>query len=110
MLYFFCTPPGLRMFWYPICTFSLALVGLVLRICVFCSLFCPSLGNALSLMPFHRPVFVVCVNCCACCISFQLPWTSSSALEYLKLSRYLAYRMTFLAYLLWPTVSPAGAP
>eukprot|EP00903_Cladosiphon_okamuranus_P009103 g8701.t1 len=34
----------------------------------------------------------------------QLPWTSSSALEYLKLSRYLAYRMTFLAYLLWPTV------
>ncbi|CAM9315553.1 unnamed protein product, partial [Hapterophycus canaliculatus] len=34
----------------------------------------------------------------------QLPWTSSSALEYLKLSRYFAYRMTFLAYLLLPTV------
>ncbi|CAM9201879.1 unnamed protein product [Ectocarpus sp. 6 AP-2014] len=34
----------------------------------------------------------------------QLPWTSSSALEYVKLSRYLSYRMTFLAYLLMPTV------
>ncbi|CAM9671657.1 unnamed protein product [Ascophyllum nodosum] len=34
----------------------------------------------------------------------QLPWTSSSALEYLKLSRYLSLRMTFLAYLLLPTV------
>ncbi|CAM9383284.1 unnamed protein product [Laminaria digitata] len=33
----------------------------------------------------------------------QLPWTSSSALEYLKLSRYLSYRITFLVYLLVPT-------
>ncbi|CAM9365314.1 unnamed protein product [Discosporangium mesarthrocarpum] len=68
------------------------------------------LCNSLALMEYAVRCLVmlstvVAINFNITNIRFniQLPWTSSSALEYLKLEQFLAYRMTYVAYLLLPT-------
>lgn len=88
-----------------------------IRIHVVCSTYCVGFANGVLFggcffdYHFAPPGVWVCAYadhnrfCCTIDCNKQLPWTSSSALEYVKLSRYLSYRMTFLAYLLMPTVS-----